>query len=100
MVPKSDFKDICPFLYYIRVAPESRDDLRAHLLEDGVDTGIHWQPGHWFELFKNCRAGSLTVTEAVGKEVLSLPLHSNMSKQASERVVSSIKGFYAKQGMK
>lgn len=96
--PKSDFKDICPFLYYIRVSPESRDDLRAHLLKDGIDTGIHWQPGHLFELFKNCRSGSLQVTEKVGKEILSLPLHSYMSEQTSERVVSSVKEFFGKQG--
>ena len=91
---KSNFKDICPFLYYIRVLPEYRDHLRAHLLDSGVDTGIHWQPGHWFELFKSCRSGSLQVTEKVSQEILSLPLHSYMSKQTTERVVSSVKDFF------
>jgi dTDP-4-amino-4,6-dideoxygalactose transaminase len=96
VIPKSNFQDICPFVYYIRVPPECRDDLRTHLLENGVDTGIHWQPGHWFELFENCRAGPLKVTESVGKEILSLPLHSFMSEQTVEIVVSAIKGFYGK----
>ena len=93
-VPKSDFEDICPFLYYIRVPAECRDNLRDHLLEKGIDTGIHWQPGHWFELFKDCRAGPLQVTEAVGKEVLSLPLHSYMEVQDRDRIVASIKEYF------
>ena len=96
VIPKSNFQDICPFIYYIRVSPECRDGLREHLLKNGVDTGIHWQPGHWFELFKNCRAGPLKVTESVSKEILSLPLHSFMSEQTVEIVVSAIKGFYGK----
>lgn len=95
-VPKSDFEDVCPFLYYIRVPAECRDNLRDHLLEKGIDTGIHWQPGHWFELFKNCRSGSLKVTETVGKEILSLPLHSFMEERIIERIVSSIKEYFKK----
>ena len=71
-VPKTDFNDITPFLYYIRVPADSRDGLRAALSEKGIDTGIHWQPGHWFSLFKDCRRGDLSVTDQVGKEILSL----------------------------
>ncbi len=93
-VPKSDFEDICPFLYYIRVPSDRRDGLRAYLLERGIDTGIHWQPGHRFELFKNCRTGSLQVTEVVSREILSLPLHSYMEEQTIERIVSKIKEYF------
>ena len=95
-IPKSNFKDICPFVYYIRVAPECRDGLRDHLQKRGIDTGIHWQPGHSFNLFKSYRKGTLEVTEKVSKEILSLPLHSNMSEQSREKVVSEIKTFYIK----
>lgn len=93
-VPKSDFNDICPFLYYIRVPAECRDDLRAHLLKKGIDTGIHWQPGHRFKLFQNCRSGPLRVTEAVGQEILSLPLHSHMEERGRNKVASVIKDFF------
>ena len=94
-VPKSDFHGICPFLYYIRVPRDSREVLRAHLSSHGIDTGIHWQPGHWFELFTKCRSGPLPVTEAVGHEILSLPLHSFMDKKIQERVISSVSSFFA-----
>lgn len=93
-VPKSDFKDISPFLYYIRVASDCRDELRSYLSDLGIDTGIHWQPGHWFTLLKDCRAGNLDVTNVVGDQILSLPLHSMMSNEARERVVQGVRSFF------
>jgi hypothetical protein len=65
-VPRTDFADVTPFLYYVRVEAGRRDSFRQHLAERGIDTGIHWQPGHWFTLFKDCRRGDLSVTERVG----------------------------------
>lgn len=97
IVPQTDFTDITPFLYYIRVPENERDNLRAYLLEQGIDTGIHWQPGHWFTLFKDCRRGDLSITDQVGKEILSLPLHSLMSIETLERVVSGVAGYFGRQ---
>ena len=95
IVPKTDFHDITPFLYYIRVPGDRRDALRAFLTERGVDTGIHWQPGHWFTLLKDCRRGDLSVTDRVGHEVVSLPLHSKMKTETLGRVISAIAKFFA-----
>lgn len=92
--PNTDFTDITPFLYYIRVANEDRQSLRDFLRGNGIDTGIHWQPGHWFTLLKDCRRGDLSVTDRVGQEILSLPLHSMMSEEAISRIVNGIKAFY------
>lgn len=91
--PLTDFRDITPFLYYIRVPENKRDALRKHMLKHGVDTGIHWQPGHWFTLFKDCKKGDLSVTDKIGKEILSLPLHSEMDTDSIKRVANGIKSF-------
>lgn len=92
--PATDFVDIVPFLYYIRVPAAARDDLRTHLRDAGVDTGIHWQPGHWYSLLRTCRRGDLTVTDRVGTEILSLPLHSGMAMEVVDRVSEAIKDFF------
>lgn len=92
--PKTDFKDVNPFLYYIRVPEEHRDNLRDWLKANGVDTGIHWQPGHWFTLWKDCKAGDLSVTNRVGKEILSLPLHSKMPLSMVEEVAAKIHAYF------
>jgi dTDP-4-amino-4,6-dideoxygalactose transaminase len=93
-VPETDFCDITPFLYYIRVPEKRRDLLRQYLLEKGIDTGIHWQPGHSFTLFKDCKKGDLSVTERVSKEILSLPLHSKMSQDTLEKITLEIASFF------
>lgn len=94
-VPQTDFSGITPFLYYIRVPAQHRDGLRTHLKAEGIDTGIHWQPGHWFSLLKDRRRGDLSVTDRVGAEILSLPLHSSMSGESRERVVQGVSSYFA-----
>lgn len=94
IVPKTDFEDITPFLYYIRVPENKRDGLRQYLRDNGIDTGIHWQPGHWFTLFKNCKKGDLSVTERVGRQILSLPLHSMMKTETIDKVIGGINSFF------
>jgi dTDP-4-amino-4,6-dideoxygalactose transaminase len=93
-IPKTDFYEIVPFLYAIRVPEDKRDALRVYLRDRGVDTGIHWQPGHWFTLFKRCRKGDLTFTDKVGREILSLPSHPCLSQEELDVVCDSIASFF------
>jgi dTDP-4-amino-4,6-dideoxygalactose transaminase len=96
-VPQTDFDGVNPFLYYIRVPEKHRDNLRDALKADGVDTGIHWQPGHWFSLWKDCKAGDLAVTDRVAKEILSLPLHSKMPLSVVEEVANKVRAYFRAQ---
>ncbi|HID69209.1 MAG TPA: DegT/DnrJ/EryC1/StrS family aminotransferase [Desulfobacterales bacterium] len=96
-VPQTDFTEVNPFLYYIRVPGEHRDDLRDFLRGKGIDTGVHWQPGHWFSLWKDCQAGDLTITEKVGNEILSLPLHSKMESGIVDTICENIAQYFTKQ---
>jgi dTDP-4-amino-4,6-dideoxygalactose transaminase len=93
-IPETDFAGITPFLYYVRVPELQRDSFRACLREHGVDTGIHWQPGHWFTLFKDCRRGDLAVTENTGRQIVSLPLHSSMAEETVGRVIQAVRSFF------
>jgi dTDP-4-amino-4,6-dideoxygalactose transaminase len=94
IVPKTDFINIVPFLYYIRVTNGKREELRQHLRDLGVDTGIHWQPGHHFTLLKDCRHGDLSVTDRIADQILSLPLHSAMSAETIDRVCDGVASFF------
>ncbi|MGF7078353.1 DegT/DnrJ/EryC1/StrS family aminotransferase [Mucilaginibacter sp. UYCu711] len=94
--PNTDFKDITPFLYYIKVAADIRDEFREYLIDKGIDIGIHWQPGHWFKLFEDTKKGDLTVTDTIAKEILSLPLHSCMAEEDLEKITTEIKRFFNK----
>ena len=94
MLPKQDFEGVLPFIYYIRVPKENRNNLREFLSKRGVDTGIHWQPGHAFELFKNSRRGNLEVTNKISQEIVTLPLHSEMLEEDILTVSHAIKSFF------
>jgi dTDP-4-amino-4,6-dideoxygalactose transaminase len=89
-VPKGDFDSINPFLYYIRVLNGKRSDLREYMKKKGVDTGLHWQAGHTFSFFKNCRKGDLKITNKVVEQIISIPLHSKMSSVDVDTVIDSI----------
>ena len=91
--PATNFDDVVPFLSYLRVPAIERDRFRDHLTSRGVDTGIHWQPGHWFSLLKDAKRGPLNVTDRVGAEIVSIPLHSCMSEGDMEQVVTAVNSF-------
>ena len=92
--PQTDFNDIAPFIYYIRVKDGRRDELIPYLRQEGIDTGIHWVPAHNFSFLQNCRCGDLSVTDRVGQEILTLPLYSYMDPDIIARVSEAIKDFF------
>lgn len=94
VLPKQSFEEVVPFIYYIRVPSQSRSRFREFLREHGVDTGIHWQPGHTYELFSNSRCGNLEVTNRISQEIVTLPLHSEMLEEDIYTVSRAIKSFF------
>lgn len=96
ILPRTDIDSVVPFMYYVRVLGDRRDAFREDLLTHGVDTGVHWRPGHWFSLFKDCRRGDLSVTERVGREIVTLPFHSGMDEETLHRVAFTVRKFFGK----
>jgi dTDP-4-amino-4,6-dideoxygalactose transaminase len=94
IVPNSDFTDVSVFHYVVRVTGGGRDEFRQHLRAGGVDTGVHWLPGHWFSKFRTCRgANALPVTDRVGSEIVTLPLWSFMDEDTLATVVDAVRSF-------
>ena len=80
-------------MYYIKVLNNKRDEFRKYLKSFGIDTGIHWQPGHEFSFLADSRRGDLSVTEEISNQILSLPLHSNMQEEDVDYILSTINKF-------
>jgi dTDP-4-amino-4,6-dideoxygalactose transaminase len=82
-------------LYVVRC--NRRHELVAHLERNGISIGIHYQhPAHVQPgLAAGARiAGSLETTEAVAREILSLPIYPSMSIETQDRVVASVRAFF------
>lgn len=92
-VPASDFADVSPFIYYVRVPAARRlafiDALRAR----NIATGIHFLPSHKFTVAANWAKSAMPVTERVCDEIVTLPLHSNMADQLADRVIEAVVEF-------
>jgi dTDP-4-amino-4,6-dideoxygalactose transaminase len=93
-VPQTNFDDVSPFIYSLRVLDGKREALVAHLQGKNIDVGIHFIPVHRHAHFSKCRAGDLSVTDQVTQEVLTIPLHSNMRPEYVERVIHGIMSFF------
>jgi dTDP-4-amino-4,6-dideoxygalactose transaminase/RimJ/RimL family protein N-acetyltransferase len=97
VVPQTNFDDVSLFHYVVRVTGGRRNEFREHLRNRGVDTGMHWLPGHWFTWLKNCRGASdLPVTDQVGSEIVTLPLWSSMDERTLETVIGAVRSFGAR----
>lgn len=94
-VPQTDFACVSPFIYSLRVPSDRREALIAHLQDRLIDTGIHFIPVHEHSYFSDAPRGDMSITEKVVREVLTLPLHSNMQADHVERVIDGVTEFFA-----
>ncbi len=86
-VPRTDFSNVSPFIYSLRVLNDKRDDLINHLQKKDINVGIHFIPVHKHTFYREAYQGDMSVTDEVVKQVVTLPLHSNMKLEFVERVI-------------
>ena len=83
--------------YVIRLA--ERDALRRSLQAAGIGSGIHYPvPVHQQPAYNGrlaCGPSGLGVTERAAPQILSLPIYSQISDEAIDRVITEIRGFFA-----
>ena len=58
----------------------------------GIETGIHYQPIHTFSMYR--QKNHLPVTDKVGKEIVSIPIHPNLKVFEIEKIIKSV-NYYA-----
>lgn len=76
---------------------EKRDSLKEHLSKNGIPTMIYYpMPLHFQEAYQQpgFGPGSFPVSEKLAKEVISLPIHTEMRKEDLELICRKIKEFY------
>ena len=84
--------------YTLRVFGGKRDALRTFLEENGVPSMIYYPlPLHFQKAFSNERypEGSMPISEKLSSEVLSLPIHTEMTLEELEFIVGKVKLFFS-----
>ncbi len=84
-----------PVWHLFVVRCKSRNALITHLKESGIETGIHYPtPPHKQGAYKHMSHLSLPISEAIHREVVSLPIGPHITAGQAEYVVNAIKEFY------
>jgi dTDP-4-amino-4,6-dideoxygalactose transaminase len=76
-----------------------RDALREHLQKAGISTGLHYPiPAHLQPAYRDLgyQQGDLPETERACKEVLSLPMYPELTREAVSSIVDSVQQFCLK----
>lgn len=94
-VPQEAEHEKCVYHTYV-VQTEWRDDLKAYLAQQGIDTKIHYPTPIPF--LKSAQSlgytrGSFPVTEKQAKEILSLPIYPELTQNQLEFIVKTIRRF-------
>ena len=85
-------------LYVIRT--ENRDQLKHHLFEAGIATGIHYpMPLHLQKACRNLgyKEGDFPVTEKLALEILSLPVYPQLQLDQQRHIAKAVMEFVAVQ---
>ena len=83
-------------LFVIRT--KSRDELRNYLLENGIETGIHYPiPCHLQKAYNclNSKIGDFPITEKLSDEMISLPMSEQLKEEEIKYVSEKIKEFFS-----
>ena len=87
-----DYKNVVPHIYVVRIKDLiDRDGLREAMLNEGIEIGVHYNPNHFLTFFKLNKNIVLPVTEKVYKEIISLPIHPDISNDDVEFVIRTLK---------
>lgn len=83
----------------IKDGKEKREKLMKYLNQNGVGNMIYYPiPVHKQEFMKDMFLGlKLDIAEQMADQVLSLPIHPSLEKDDLEKIVQSIKSFFAKE---
>ena len=76
--------------YWILV--KNREKLRDELFNNGIETGTHYKPIHLMKMYN--QYDSLPITENIGKQIVTIPIHPNLKAFEIEKIIKSV-NYYA-----
>lgn len=87
---EKNYDNIVPHIFPIKVLVGKRDELMKRLNSKKIETGIHYYPNHLLSYYS--RPGvKLPVTEKIYSQLLTLPLHPNLTEVQQDKIINFIK---------
>jgi len=80
---------LIPHIFPIRILNGERDKVISTLRNFGIETGMHYQPNHLLSCYAS--SYSLPVTELLSSELLSIPIHPDISDLDQTLIIEGIR---------
>lgn len=87
---KIDYGEIIAHIFVIKA--KKRDELRQYLLDNNIESGIHYKPNHLLSKYSSDL--ELPITESIYKEIITLPCHIDLTAEQQNFVIDKIRCFY------
>jgi dTDP-4-amino-4,6-dideoxygalactose transaminase len=88
---QNDYAQVVPHIYVVRVRGlRNRQGLRDRLMDEGIETGIHYKPNHWLTYYRDLETRPLPVTDEIFPELLTLPLHPDVTEADVEYICDKL----------
>ena len=85
---KMRFDKDCGYHFYW-ICVKNRENIMKKLAEFGIETGIHYNPIHKMNFYKNSKV-NLPITENITKSIISIPCHPNLTENEISFIIKKI----------
>jgi dTDP-4-amino-4,6-dideoxygalactose transaminase len=85
-----DYGPIVPHIFPVFIADGKRDFVRDALRAENIESGIHYKPNHLLTFYRGGKI-SLPVAEELYAQMLTLPLHFELTDSEQDRVIEVVK---------
>lgn len=79
-----NYSEVIPHIFPIRITGGLRDQISNALKQQGIETGIHYQPNHLLSFYNDNT--NLPQAESLYQELLSLPLHPDVTQSDQDQI--------------
>ncbi len=87
-----NYEEIVPHIYVVRLTGcPDRTQIQRKLLDNGIQTGIHYQPNHLLSYYRRQDIDPLPITETIYPQLLTLPLHAELLEDDVNYVASVLR---------
>ena len=80
----------CSYHFYW-ILTKNRNQFRKKMLENGIETGIHYKPIHKMSMYGD--DVKLPVTEKISQQIVTLPTHPNLTEENINKIIESVNKF-------
>jgi len=92
MDSKMPYSDDCVYHLYWVLSPK-RNDLIKHMNDRKIEVGTHYRPINLMSAYRKFSNAHVPITEKVGTEIITIPIHTNLSDENISYIIKSVNEF-------